>query len=393
MFTVKNILKDDLFKNFELVAGADGLNNSVKGTAIFDWETPEEINRTFSSGDFVITTLRKLKENKADADKCIAKLFDIKVSAIAIRNIYYDNVPNDIIRMADFFGIPIFIFGGVYTEDLIYCIKSQIAKDADRRELSNLVMSLITNPDAPDLLHDFSQKSNIDLHGDIISIFLSSIKNANLDDIYNKIDEKMMKCLDAEEACPDYVLARVGNGILLLYSYKKSIEKKGEYPECIESVLARCSKIDGCHIGISEKLSKFYGEAIFESFFACVCCIVDNKSVYGFEKLGVDSFIVSNQNKLQRQRYDAKIKGLMEYDKSHGSFLIETLRVFVECHGSVRLAGKKLYQHENTVRYRVNKIKDLLSLEEAENYFIEMYIIVRIIKISECEKYLIQNNL
>lgn len=54
---------------------------------------------------------------------------------------------------------------------------------------------------------------------------------------------------------------------------------------------------------------------------------------------------------------------LIDHDAATGSALVETLRVFVECRAQVRSTAAALDIHENTVRYRLNRIRDLSSVD------------------------------
>ncbi len=52
---------------------------------------------------------------------------------------------------------------------------------------------------------------------------------------------------------------------------------------------------------------------------------------------------------------------LLDYDRSHGTNLIETLEVYFECNGNVSTAAKKLFLHRNSLIYRIDKIKEILN--------------------------------
>jgi sugar diacid utilization regulator len=54
---------------------------------------------------------------------------------------------------------------------------------------------------------------------------------------------------------------------------------------------------------------------------------------------------------------------LIDHDAATGSSLVDTLRVFVECRAQVRSTAAALDIHENTVRYRLNRIRELSSVD------------------------------
>lgn len=54
---------------------------------------------------------------------------------------------------------------------------------------------------------------------------------------------------------------------------------------------------------------------------------------------------------------------VLDYDAAHGSDLLGTLRVFLDCSGSWTAAAARLHVHVNTLRYRVSRVEDLLGAD------------------------------
>jgi sugar diacid utilization regulator len=54
---------------------------------------------------------------------------------------------------------------------------------------------------------------------------------------------------------------------------------------------------------------------------------------------------------------------LVEHDSASGGALLETLIAFVQCQAQIRATATHLAVHENTVRYRLNRIRELSSIE------------------------------
>jgi sugar diacid utilization regulator len=57
------------------------------------------------------------------------------------------------------------------------------------------------------------------------------------------------------------------------------------------------------------------------------------------------------------------LRPLCEHDEANGGALLPTLKVFAQCHGQVRATAAVLDVHENTVRYRLNRIREVSSVE------------------------------
>lgn len=61
------------------------------------------------------------------------------------------------------------------------------------------------------------------------------------------------------------------------------------------------------------------------------------------------------------------LRPLIEHDRSSGGDLVETLRAFIDCGAQFRGTAARLGVHENTVRYRLNRIGELSSID-ANNF-------------------------
>ena len=75
---------------------------------------------------------------------------------------------------------------------------------------------------------------------------------------------------------------------------------------------------------------------------------------------------------------------LNKHDKKYHSDLLRTVKCFIECNLDHVKTGKTLHIHENTVRYRLNKIKELIPYGKTPLDFNQsIYILYKILKIKE----------
>ena len=62
---------------------------------------------------------------------------------------------------------------------------------------------------------------------------------------------------------------------------------------------------------------------------------------------------------------------LKEYESHQSLRLLETISVYLENDGDYKKTAAALSQHENTIRFRINKAKNLLGLDKNHYTFIE----------------------
>lgn len=70
--------------------------------------------------------------------------------------------------------------------------------------------------------------------------------------------------------------------------------------------------------------------------------------------------------------YDEVISPLKAYEENNSVNLLETVATYIECDGNIKEAASILHQHENTVRFRVGKARELLNLSHNHCAFIEL---------------------
>ncbi len=87
--------------------------------------------------------------------------------------------------------------------------------------------------------------------------------------------------------------------------------------------------------------------------------------ILGFNNIGIYRFISKlkeNNIKMDNLIPDS-LKKLIEYDSKHQSELIKTLKTFFHCNNNAKNAAKNLHIHYKTMLYRLERIKEIGSLD------------------------------
>lgn len=96
-----------------------------------------------------------------------------------------------------------------------------------------------------------------------------------------------------------------------------------------------------------------------------------------YAAMGVQAVRAAARQDWYVQRFcGAWLEALRSYDEKNGTALYETALCYVRCHGDAALAAKHLFQHPNTVRYRMQKAKALLCGEGTEDraFYEQLYL-------------------
>ena len=65
------------------------------------------------------------------------------------------------------------------------------------------------------------------------------------------------------------------------------------------------------------------------------------------------------------------ISKLIDYDQQYGQETLPTLKAYVECSFNIKRTAQKLHVHENTMRYRANRLREIMGIDlnDSRNIF------------------------
>ena len=120
-------------------------------------------------------------------------------------------------------------------------------------------------------------------------------------------------------------------------------------------------------IGVSKSVSvENVRDAYFQSRKALALSqTLSDKKMFFYDNLGILTYFFDNANNVNDspliENYNKYINPLKQYDKTHTSDLLETLKVYVECCGSPSAVCKALAIHKNTLYSRLKKISAIID--------------------------------
>lgn len=300
-----------VFKEFKLLAGESGLYNPVLGTAIFEWESADDVERTFSEGEFVVTTLSQAKNDVSLAEKCIKLLIKKGVCAIGIKTVYFKEISEDLKLYSDEHKVPIFFFLDTFFDDIIFTIKNALISNSMNTDYeSKLTHLLKTNLDS-DMILKTTKEINPFFLDNIICCFASpnnkklKKEEGNEEDIEQTythiINQKYNKLLDSKSLV--YSMISYEGGILTIYTAKNfSADTSLEFMDFLDKngISSNNFKMgfSNIHLGL-ENLAM----AVQESIYSNASCIIDNEPILSFNSIGLDRMLMPVRNDAWIKRY------------------------------------------------------------------------------------------
>lgn len=350
------------FQNFRLISGVSGLDRMINKVGILDWEFFHRIPGHFVSGEFVISSLLFAKDHPEYIIDAVKDLIDDGVSGLAIKNIYYDTLPKEVVNLSNEMGFPIFIFdNSAYFEDIITEVMDRIRLVNHYELIEAKLEILLSKPLDRSTVKELAVELNPRFKEQCYALFVTKRHYFSVTDLNQTI--QMIKSHPMFEK--ESMVVRFRNGILIIFS-----EDQMAYESHLMKNVTRYElENDQYLIGVSTLYPQIsdLDRVIQESLMAHKVALIEGKTLVQFDETGVYRLLLPFHDDYWMRRYHQTIiMPLKQYDQSYQSGLFETAMTYVNAAGDIKKTAQDLFIHANTVRYRLSKIKELLSLDAAE---------------------------
>lgn len=372
-FTVREIMTLPSLSKFNLVAGKGGLNNYIITAGIVDYEFVEgldyDLSKAFEKDSIVISSLLFAKDKPELILPAIKFLKKSGVGAFAYKQILFETLPEDVIAYADKNDFPIFSFrDGAWFENIIFEVMAAVEKD-DARYLSEAHIEKMIKGEATQEEVDNIRRG--------VSLLIDRAVSAG----YVKMPE-----LDANRVLRSFYMSKNLKEKVLVSKYEEGIFvlittsswKEESHRIILEEVCQSLSlPVEAKNIILSRMHSASELDKAFrEGYFAWIAGLIDLRKVSKFEDLGVYSaaLLLANTPELKgfSKGYMLRLKG---YE--------ETVSSYIRNGGDVVATSVDLGCHSNTIRYRLNKMKELVNApnETDHEFFRDLSIAYMVAKV------------
>lgn len=189
--------------------------------------------------------------------------------------------------------------------------------------------------------------------------------------LYNKYKFKTKQC---------YSFVKYKNSMFLICS-SDTLFNNNDYKNIVlDCILQAELKKDDFYIGISNTsyTHEYLTYSLKEAINTAKLCKLQSKDLLCYSELGAYKFITLATNEPMLQTLCQKeIAILKEYDSKYTSNLLLTLIDYVKCNGEISKTAAMLYQHPNTIRYRLKKACELLGYDES-NMYSQFFILINV---------------
>jgi len=369
--TIGEALELEILDGFKVLAGKKGLSNQILNVAVWDYETGDLIEENFRRGDFVLSTLVAIKDNIGALYDNFQLMIDVGISALAIKLIYIDEIPEDVIKLAEKNNTPLMIFMETFTEDVIVEINKAIVEKEGYQKLTMKIDDILFLNLNEDSIRGIARKINPHFMESNVVAFCRKKSKAKGMINFSKEEVEEIGC----KVIP------FKNGHLVINTFEKHDRK-----EIAKTMLRRLDWLGFTQkdyvagvSGLYERLGDL-SYSINESLYAFRYAKIYKRDISFFNDIGINRIILPIlDNPWVMKYYNGMVEPLLEYDRQNETELLKTAIAYIEKNGDIKATAEELFQHGNTIRYRLDRINKIVSENfNCEHFYEELAVMVRI---------------
>jgi DNA-binding PucR family transcriptional regulator len=369
---VSDTLKLPSLKKSKIMAGSGGLDRKVYRISVV--ECPEfpinldyagEVNQLFKNGDFFISSLYAIRNNPELLIDTVKLYNQFNSSGIIIFDKYIAEIPVEVINYANNVNYPIILIENTiaYADIISDVMRAIFSQENNYNSISLIDKILNTELDERQLEKlAYSLNYSLDDYYCIISI-----------EYDHAIEEKLNLLIHRLNTWNNIWAVRYYHSILIIISEENCFDKDlSKYINSISDTISKYT-ID-YNIGISDifRSAQKIKLGINQSTDSCKVSKFLNKKVVYYDEIGTYKLLLAiKNNKILENYYYDLIEPIEKYDGKNNGDLLKTLISYCKFDGNLKNVSEEMHQHENTIRYRLKKIRKLVGYENKDLEFNE----------------------
>ena len=356
---MRTLLMDKLFRNSRILAGREGLCRSVKRISVFDCPCISNISdNSICEGDLFITCLEQFRNESDDQALRFYLECQIRSGAAGLLIVTGDRIDlftPGLLEMCDKSSFPVVLIPEDYPyAAIIETVHRYITFDT-YNTISKLRLDKIMYEDLSDAARsEVLYSINAATKQFIRAIFIQGAFNSDIAQL-----ELQNYYLNREND----ILVRTEQGMIIILSE----DKKEKAAATLDACLVRIKEfLDNPVIGYSRVFPvKACDKALKEARLALETARAMNMTVRTYDALSTIQLLTTIKDTQEAEDYyDAYLAALRtKITEENLPEVILTIENYVANSGDFSLTAEQMNQHVNTIRYRVNRVKSALNME------------------------------
>lgn len=384
MIRIRELYRLKNIRNLRLIAGEMGLERTVTAAVLFEYDPSRMQLPDFYRGDLVVTTLAYARGEEQLVAPSLLALMDQGIAGLLVKTAYFSHLPSSVVAAANRLGTPIFLFDETYIEEVILeltdLIRGKRRFVGFEKEIDALLAPTLEEAKARDIL------TRIDPVGAPAYRLYALLPRERMPGL----DEKLYEVLCEDAPMAQRLICMEWKRMLLISCHIGAEQMEEDGAALIESVLARVGVERGqlC-VGMSSTCTDRadYPLALREAVYGARAAKLESRPLMTAGELGMYAYLFPmSENAFVCEQCRRSMAKILDYDAQNRTNLFSTAQVYVEQRMEIAAAAKALYQHPNTVRYRLGKIQKLMGMEDDATFAPMISLMISLTRILEDEE-------
>ena len=362
MIHIKELFRLQNIHRLRLIAGQDGLERTVTEAVLFEYDPSRVQLPDFYRGDLVVTTLAYARGDAKLVAHSLQALMNQGIAGLMVKTAYFSELPQAVITLANRLGTPVFLFDDTYLEEVILQVTDLIR---GKRHFAG-----------------FEQ--------DVDALMRGDLTEEQTRERARRIDPLGQSSYRIYAVSPKERMITLDDKLYALMETDADAAHRCTFIEWRRMMLALCREEDG--LSAQEALTRFgdlltragvdrqsvvigqsdlrearaqMGASLCEAVYAARAAKLCGKAELAAHELGLYAYLFPmSENPFVCDRCRRVLSAIREYDAQNHTNLEQTALVYVKENMEIAAAAKVLFQHPNTVRYRLSKIQRIIGMED-----------------------------
>jgi len=361
MIRIKELYRLQNLRNLRLIAGREGLERTVTAAVLLEYDPSRMQLPDFYRGDLVVTTLAYARGDSRLVTESLQALLGQGVAGLLVKTAYFSELPAGVVSMANRLGTPLFLFDETYIEEVIVEVTELIRGKRHfagyEAELDALMRGSLTADQIKEKVR------RIDPMGARAYRLFALYPQEKLTLLSDSIYAMMT---GSEEIARRYVCMEWRRMLIVL---RRETGDVLDAHDAVEELLGHAGvDMAGLFAGVSGMKTDAgaFGVALCEATYAARAAKMSGQPVMAAGELGLYAYLFPmSENVFVCEQCRMQLARIRDYDMQNRTSLEQTARVYVQEGMEIAATAKALFQHPNTVRYRLTKIQKLMELSDA----------------------------
>ena len=362
MIHIKELFRLQNIHRLRLIAGQDGLERTVTEAVLFEYDPSRVQLPDFYRGDLVVTTLAYARGDAKLVAHSLQALMNQGIAGLMVKTAYFSELPQAVITLANRLGTPVFLFDDTYIEEVILQVTDLIRGKRHFAGFEQDVDALMRG----DLIEEQTRERarRIDPLGQSsYRIYAVSPKERMV-----TLDDKLYALMETDADAAHRCTFIEGRRMMLALCREEDGRSAQEALTRFGDLLTRAG-VDRQSVVIGQsdlrEARAQMGASLCEAVYAARAAKLCGKAELAAHELGLYAYLFPmSENPFVCDRCRRVLSSIREYDAQNHTNLEQTALVYVKENMEIAAAAKVLFQHPNTVRYRLSKIQRIIGMED-----------------------------